>query len=104
MYKNLIAAAAIAAAIALPNVASADPNAAGGAASGALVGAGAGFLVGGPIGAAVGAGIGGTVGAGAASTTPQREVVIEQPAASTVRERSCVRDAAGNVVCQEIRR
>ena len=103
MYKSLLAAAAIM--IALPNAASADPNAAGGAASGALIGAGTGFLLGGPIGAAVGAGIGGTVGAGAgASMTPQREVIIERPAAPAVRERSCVRDSAGNVACQEIRR
>jgi hypothetical protein len=102
MKKLLLTMTAVAALAALPTIASADPDAAGNAAAGAAVGAGAGFLVGGPIGAAVGAGVGGTVGAG----TPQardRDVVIErrEPA---VRERSCVRDSAGNTACEEIRR
>ena len=104
MRKTLMVAAAIAALVSVPNLASADPNAAGGAAAGAAIGAGTGFIVGGPVGAAVGAGVGGTVGA-ATSTPPVREeVIIERPAPPAVSERSCVRDSAGNVVCQEIRR
>jgi hypothetical protein len=102
MYKSLIAAAAIAVTVALPNIAAADPNAAGGAAAGAAIGAGTGFIVGGPVGAAVGAGVGGTIGAGTAPQT-REEVIIERPAAPAVRERGCVRDSAGNVICQEIR-
>jgi hypothetical protein len=102
MRKTLMAAAAAVALIAMPGLASADPNAAANAAGGAAVGAGVGFLVGGPIGAAVGAGVGGTVGAG---TAPQvrEEVVIERDR-RPVRERDCVRDSFGNVSCTEIRR
>jgi hypothetical protein len=105
MKRTMIAAAAIAALVSFPNLASADPNAAaGGAMTGAAIGAGTGFIVGGPIGAAVGAGIGGTVGAGAgASASAPQEVIIEQPR-PMVRERSCVRDSRGNVLCEEIRR
>jgi len=101
MKKTLIAATALAALIALPTIASADPQSAGDAATGAAVGAGTGFLIGGPVGAAVGAGVGGTVGAAA---SPPREKVIIDGRGPPVRERSCVRDAMGNVVCHEIRR
>ena len=100
--KKTLMAAALAAMVIVPNIASADPNAAGNAAGGAAIGAGTGFLIGGPIGAAIGAGVGGTVGAGTAPTT--REVIVETPARAPVSERSCVRDSMGNVVCQEIRR
>jgi hypothetical protein len=100
--KKILMATAFAALIVVPNIASADPNAAGGAAAGAAVGAGAGFLIGGPVGAAVGAGVGGTMGAGSSSTN--REVIVEQPARAPVNERTCTRDSLGNVVCQEIRR
>jgi uncharacterized protein YcfJ len=103
MRKTLMAAAAFAALVVVPNMASADPNAAGNAAAGAAVGAGAGFLIGGPIGAAVGAGVGGTVGAGTAPNT-REEVVIERDRRPSVRERDCTRDSAGNVACTEIRR
>ena len=77
MRKTLMAAAAFAALVVMPNMASADPDAAANAAAGAAVGAGAGFLVGGPVGAAVGAGVGGTVGAGTAPRN-REEVVIER--------------------------
>jgi hypothetical protein len=87
----------------VPNMASADPNAAGNAAAGAAVGAGAGFLIGGPVGAAVGAGVGATVGAGTAPST-REEVVIERERRPAVRERDCTRDSFGNVSCTEIRR
>jgi hypothetical protein len=101
MKKLLLTMTAVAALAALPNIASADPDAAGNAAAGAAVGAGVGFAVGGPVGAAVGAGVGGTVGAG----QPQRDrdVVIEHDR-RPVREKSCVRDSLGNTTCEEIRR
>jgi hypothetical protein len=102
MKKLLLTMTAVAALAALPTIASADPDAAGNAAAGAAVGAGVGFAVGGPVGAAVGAGVG-TVGAGAPQARERDEVVIEQRRAP-VRERSCVRDSAGNSVCEEIRR
>lgn len=105
MRKLLMAATAAAVLMVMPGVASADPDAVGGAAAGAAVGAGAGFLIGGPIGAAVGAGVGGTVGAGAATTPHNREeVVIEREGRERVRERDCVRDSLGKVTCTEIRR
>jgi hypothetical protein len=102
MRKTIMAAAAIAALFAVPTLASAQ-DAAAGAATGAAVGAGAGFLLGGPVGAAIGAGVGGTVGAGAAADRREERVIVEEPAAN-VRERSCVRDSAGNESCTEIRR
>ena len=101
MRKLFLTMTAVAALAALPTMASADPDAAGSAAAGAAVGAGVGFAVGGPVGAAVGAGVGGTVGAGQARD--RDEVVIERDRAP-VRERSCVRDSAGNTTCEEIRR
>ena len=103
MRNTVISLAAVAALTILPNLASADPNAAGGAAVGAGVGAGVGAVVGGPVGAAVGAGVGGTIGAGASQSNSRDTVIIERRSPS-VSEKSCVRDSAGNVVCQEIRR
>ena len=102
MRKTLLAAAAVVALIAMPSIASADPDSAGNAAAGAAVGAGVGFAVGGPVGAAVGAGVGGTVGAG--STPRTREEVIVHERGPSVRERNCVRDSFGNVSCTEVRR
>ena len=104
MRKTLMAAAAIAALIVMPNMASADPESAGNAAAGAAVGAGAGFLIGGPIGAAVGAGVGGTVGAGSAPRTREEVVIERERRPARTRERDCVRDSFGNVSCTEIRR
>jgi hypothetical protein len=104
MRNTIISIAAVAALAILPNIASADPNAAGGAAVGAGIGAGVGAVVGGPVGAAVGAGVGGTVGAGASTSTRSGETVIIERRSPSVRERSCVRDSAGNMVCNEIRR
>lgn len=103
MRKMLMAATAAVALMAMPGMASADPNAAANAAGGAAVGAGVGFLVGGPIGAAVGAGVGGTVGAGTTTPHVREEVVIDRDR-RPVRERDCVRDSFGNVSCTEVRR
>ena len=103
MRKTLMAAAASAALIFAPGMASADPDAAANAAGGAAVGAGVGFIVGGPVGAAVGAGVGGTVGATTAPRT-REEVVIEREQRPAARERDCVRDSLGNVSCTEVRR
>ena len=104
MRKTLLAAAAVAALIVAPGMASADPDSAGNAAAGAAVGAGVGFAVGGPVGAAVGAGVGGTVGAGSTPRTRTREEVIVEHERAPVRERNCVRDSFGNTSCTEIRR
>ena len=101
--RNTLMAAVAVAALMVPSIASADPNAAGNAAAGAAVGAGTGFIVGGPVGAAIGAGVGGTIGAGSTPRT-EREVIVEEPARAPVSERTCTRDSMGNVVCQEIRR
>jgi uncharacterized protein YcfJ len=106
MMRNvLIAAAAAATMFVLPQIANAQ-NAVEGAATGAVVGAGVGAVVGGPVGAAVGAGVGGTVGAGAGDTNrrqPDGTVIIEQRAPA-VTERTCVTNAAGTTVCEEVRR
>ncbi len=80
-------------------------NAAGGAATGAVVGGTTGFVVGGPVGAAVGAGVGGTVGAaaGGTNTAPpgSNTTVVVSP---SVRERSCVTDSYGNRTCTTVNR
>ena len=65
--------AALAAALLIPTLASADPR---GAAAGAAAGGAVGAVVGGPVGAAVGAGVGGATG-DAASGPDQKNVVIE---------------------------
>lgn len=104
MRNTLISITAIAGLMILPNLASADPNAAGGAAVGAGIGAGVGAVVGGPVGAAVGAGVGGTLGAGAAQSNKDQDTVIIEQRRPAVNERTCVRDSAGNTVCEEIRR
>jgi hypothetical protein len=101
MRKAILMAAVSAALFVLPSVANAQ-DAAAGAATGAAVGAGVGAVVGGPVGAAVGAGIGGTVGAGAGDSNRER-VIIEQRE-PVVRERTCVTNAAGTTVCEEVRR
>jgi hypothetical protein len=101
MKKMLLTMTAVAV-LALPTIASADPDAAGNAAAGAAAGAGVGFAVGGPVGAAVGAGVGGTVGAGQPQAR-DRDVIVEERR-EPVRERTCTRDSAGNSVCEEIRR
>jgi hypothetical protein len=101
MRRSLVAAALIAGFVGIPGLALAD-NAVGGAAAGAAAGGVAGAIVGGPVGAVVGGTVGGTVGAAAGSNSPDR-VIIEERGPS-VRERSCVQDAAGNRVCEEIRR
>lgn len=100
--RKFIIAAAGAAVFMLPSLAQAQ-DAAAGAATGAAVGAGVGAVVGGPIGAAVGAGVGGTVGASAGDSNRER-VIIEQRERPAVRERSCVTNASGTTVCEEVRR
>jgi hypothetical protein len=73
--------AALAAALLIPTLASADP---GGAAAGGAVGA----VVGGPVGAAVGAGVGGPTG-DAASGPDQKNVVIENRDVGTTGSTGC---------------
>lgn len=100
--KKIFVAAASAALFVVPSLAQAQ-DAAAGAATGAAVGAGVGAVVGGPVGAAIGAGVGGTVGAGAGDTNRER-VIIEQRERPATRERTCVTNAAGTTVCEEVRR
>ena len=101
MRKSLIAAAAIAALMMIPSAAGAQDPAAG-AAAGAATGAVTGAVVGGPVGAAVGAGVGATVGA-AASDPPRDRVIVEERAAPSVTERTCV-EGATSTQCVETRR
>jgi hypothetical protein len=99
MRNFMITAAAAAALFALPTIASAQDNAAGGVAAGATAGAVGGAIVGGPVGAAAGAVIGGAVGGAAGASTPNRVYVA--PAPGVVVDRDCVQDAAGRVTCVE---
>src|SRR5262245_45901306 len=103
LMRRILMATAACALFVLPAVSHADDRAVPGAATGAIIGGATGAVVGGPVGAAVGAGVGGTVGAGVA-TSPRDDVIIEHRRAPAVRERTCVRDANGNMICQQIRR
>ena len=85
----------------LPTLSYADDRHVPGAATGAIIGGTTGAVIGGPVGAAVGAGVGGTVGAGV--TPPRQDVIIEHRRAPSVK-RTCFNDAAGNRVCEEVRR
>lgn len=101
--KKLALIAAAGALFALPSIANAG-DAAAGAAVGAGTGAATGFVVGGPVGAAVGAGVGGVVGANAADNNHRDRVIVEERAAPSVTDRTCVRDSYGNEKCTVIRR
>ena len=101
MRKFLMATATVALFV-IPAVSHVDDRAVPGAATGAIIVGTTGAVIGGPVGAAVGAGVGGTVGAGV--SPPREDVIIEHRRAPSVKQRNCVRDSAGNMVCQEIRR
>lgn len=100
MHSVKIAVASLAFALAVPGLALAQGGAAAGAATGAVGGA----IVGGPVGAVVGGAAGAAVG-GAADANANRTgtVIVEQPAAPTT-QRTCVRDSAGNEMCQQVTR
>ena len=103
MRASILTAAAVAAFMALPTVASAEGE---GTLAGAGVGAAAGAVVGGPIGAVIGGAIGAAAGASAeAQSRPPEPMPVEPEATGTIRERQCVRTASG-VQCteREIRR
>jgi outer membrane lipoprotein SlyB len=102
MRKALIAASTLAL-FALPTFASAQEGTAAGVATGAVTGA----IVGGPVGAAVGAGVGGIAGGvaeqNAKSAAPNQVIVVPDASTTgTVRQQTCVQDAAGNRTCQEV--
>jgi hypothetical protein len=103
MSRTVIAAAALAALVSLPNLAHAQAGTATGVGAGVVAGA----LVGGPIGAAIGGVIGGSAGV-AADATMQPRAYVAPPAAATygyapaVRERTCMRDASGRVLCTDV--
>ncbi len=101
MRKILMAATACAL-FAVPTISHADDRAVPGAATGAIIGGTTGAVIGGPVGAAIGAGVGGTVGAGVSS--PRQDVIIEHRRAPSASQRTCYRDAAGNTICEEVRR
>lgn len=103
--KKIALIIATAAALALPSVANAGDDAAGGAAAGAGVGAATGFVIGGPVGAAVGAGVGGVAGAGAANDRDHRHrdhVIVEER--GTTQRTDCVRNSYGDERCTTVRR
>jgi hypothetical protein len=98
-----IAVASLAFALAVPGLAAAQGGAAAGAATGAVGGA----IVGGPVGAVVGGAAGAAVGGAAdanANANRSGTVIVEQPAAPTTTQRTCVRDSAGNETCQQVTR
>ncbi len=105
MRNNLMAAAAFAALVIMPSLATAEDPVAG-AVGGAAAGAVTGGAIGGPAGAAAGAAVGGTVGAAGAAQEQQRRqgdrVIIEDRAPS-VSEKTCVEDA-NRKDCVETRR
>ena len=74
----------------LPTISYADDTAVPGAATGAIIGGTTGAVIGGPVGAAV--------------SPPRADVVIEHRRAPAVSRRTGVKDAMGNVVCNEVRR
>jgi hypothetical protein len=99
MYKTVIAAAALAALVSIPNLAHAQAGTATGVGAGIVAGA----LVGGPIGAAIGGVIGGSAGVAADATVqPAPRAAVTTGYGPVVRERSCMRDAAGRVLCTDV--
>ena len=93
MRKLLITAAALAALLAAPTVASAQS-----VFTGAVIGAGTGALVAGPVGAVVG----GTIGAGIGASTEPRVYVEERTYVAPYgpRHRQCWRDEWGRRFCR----
>ncbi len=97
--RKILMATVTCAMFVLPTLSYADDAAVPGAVTGAVTGA----IVGGPVGAVVGAGVGATIGSGI-PTSPRQDVIIEQRRGPVVEERTCVKDAWGNMVCDEIQR
>jgi hypothetical protein len=96
MRKTLFAIATLA--VFAPGLAMAQGE---GTAAGAVTGGVAGAIVGGPVGAVVGAGVGATAGAATEAANKPDTVIVEPRSTSSVRERTCVRDAAGVSQCSE---
>jgi hypothetical protein len=98
--RKILIVAALAAGTALPSIALAQNNTAGGAVGGAI----AGGLIAGPPGAIAGAAIGGTVGAATDAGQQRQDRVIVEEQEVGVRERTCVEERDGRQVCTEVRR
>ncbi|HZH53248.1 MAG TPA: YMGG-like glycine zipper-containing protein [Microvirga sp.] len=101
--RKFMIAASTAALFIVPSLASAQEGTAAGMATGAVTGA----IVGGPVGAAIGAGVGGVAGGIAeqnARTQPPAGVVVVPDTTTTgsIRQRTCVEDAYGQMTCSEV--
>jgi hypothetical protein len=102
--RNIIFLASAAAFFAIPHVASAQEGTAAGAATGAVTGA----IIGGPVGAVIGAGVGGIAGGIAEQNSrtqpPAGTVVVPSDAITTgsIRQRTCIEDAYGNLSCRNV--
>lgn len=102
--RKIVMAASAAALFIIPNLASAQEGTAAGVATGAVTGA----IVGGPVGAAIGAGVGGVAGGlaeqNAKAQAPAGVVVVPDSTVTTgsIHQRTCVEDAYGQRVCQDV--
>ena len=102
--RKFVVLASAAAFFAIPHVASAQEGAAAGAATGAVTGA----IIGGPVGAVIGLGVGGVAGGIAEQNSrmqpPAGAVVIQPDAVTTgsIRQRTCIEDAYGNLSCRDV--
>jgi len=104
IVRKIILAASAAAFLSIPHLASAQEGTAAGMATGAVTGA----IVGGPVGAVIGAGVGGVAGGLAEQNSraqaPAGTVVVPSDTLTTgsVRQRTCIEDAYGNLRCQDV--
>ncbi len=104
IMRKIIVLASAAAFFAIPHMASAQEGTAAGAATGAVTGA----IIGGPVGAVIGAGVGGVAGGLAEQNSrmqpPAGTIVVPSDATTTssIRQRTCVEDAYGNLRCRDV--
>ena len=101
--RKIIVLASAAAFFAVPHMASAQEGTAAGAATGAVTGA----IIGGPVGAVIGVGVGGVAGGLAEQNSrmqpPAGTVVVPSDATiGSIRQRSCIENAYGNLRCRDV--
>ena len=100
--RKIVVFASAAAFFAFPQMASAQEGTAAGLATGAVA------IVGGPVGAVIGAGVGGVAGGLAEQNSrmqpPAGAIVVPSDATTTgsIRQRTCVEDAYGNLRCRDV--
>ena len=98
--RKIIVLASAAAFFAIPHIASAQEGTAAGVATGAVTGA--------IVGAVIGAGVGGVAGGLAEHNSrmqpPAGTVVVPSDATTTgsIRQRTCIEDAYGNLSCRNV--